>query len=253
MLRLVSMVTGLALMMSACLGQEVEVKQVQVKAITGFTTAKLGGAAILIDDKAVPKVVTAKVVLVETECKFVSMLAIQKGEIVPVDQLSPKEFLVPSNGAGSFIAIVTVSDPGHKMVPVKIEFESEPVVPTPGPSPPGPTPPGPTPGPLPDAFDGLATKVRTQSTGLSKRLEVAANYREYAKKLVDGSNPTATVGSISSEMVAKRNTLLGENQVAWLNLIAFLNSDLTSRWPMDKRTLSEYWLAIAAGLEAPSL
>lgn len=111
--------------------------------------------------------------------------------------------------------------------------------------------PAPEPGPDnpvgPDEFDNLGQRVARWSAGLPKRAEVGAVYLKHAKELVE--SPSSSVESVSKKLVAAvESTLAGDT--AWVEVRKNINADLRARWlsSNDKRWLSRYYVAIAAGL-----
>ncbi|MCA9131196.1 MAG: hypothetical protein KDB22_29130, partial [Planctomycetales bacterium] len=76
---------------------------------------------------------------------------------------------------------------------------------------------------------------------------VGAVYLKHAKELVE--SPSSSVESVSKKLVAAvESTLAGDT--AWVEVRKNINADLRARWlsSNDKRWLSRYYVAIAAGL-----
>jgi len=127
--------------------------------------------------------------------------------------------------------------------------------PTPNPNPtPGPTPtPGPGPNPngcdgvSSDSFDNLGKRVCSWSAGLPKKAEVAAVFEKYAGRLM--KDPSTTINSVSTELIAEREAVLGSDAASYKPLMDDVQTELNARWPMSKGTMANFYMAIAAGLK----
>lgn len=126
--------------------------------------------------------------------------------------------------------------------------------PTPPPTPPEPpAPPEPPTPPAPDVpadeFDNLGQRVAEWAVGLPDLKVLSSIYREYAERML--SDETETITSLSVQLVAAVSAL--PNAASYTALRNAVNADLTARWdsfpPNRRLKLSEYYLAIAAGLE----
>lgn len=256
MLRLLLM-SMLLIIPSTALGQITDVKKAEVRALMNIKDPVVvkdanGQSLVLLDKDA--KVVDSKVLIVSpvTAQKNVSVIAWTSAGFLSVTDVvsaegQPREFIISGDLKGKVFALVTAFDPGLYQRTIDHDFAPPPKPDPDKPDNPDPPKPDPT---LPTEFDKIAERVKGWSVGLPKKSEVAAIYRKYGAKLTDGNSGLATINTISAEMVAERNTLLGADGPAYVSLITNLNTDLAARWPLSKGVLALYWNCIAAGLEA---
>jgi hypothetical protein len=247
----VCLVLGLlaqAFLSSSCLAQ-LDVVDSKIQVVTGLKGVQAVGDILIIDEASQPKFRAAVVLEIATDSKFVDVEAYDPVTNIDADVIqvgdSPKlkRFIIA--GDGKIRVVITAFDPGIKKKRLNLDFGPPAPPPNPEPSP------GPSPepaNPLPQGFDGLASKVKEWSKGLPKKKEVAAVYRSCAVRLL---TPQGTISSISAELVAARTSTLGDT-APYSKLLENIHADLVPRWlGINKAILSDYWNCIAAGLEAP--
>lgn len=179
---------------------------------------------------------------VTTPAKFISVDAFKSDAggltFIEARRVSEHEYLIESTG--QITVIVTAFDPGLEKK-IKTITLGEP--------PPPPPPPTPPPPPVPDdLFGNIGKRAFEWSAGLAQPKDVAQCYREVAKSLRE--TPSLTVNAASEAMVACRSNKLGPAIDAWKPFIDNVFKDLSSRWPLDKGSLADFYDAVAVGLEA---
>lgn len=109
-----------------------------------------------------------------------------------------------------------------------------------------PDPPAPDDSVPEDEFDNIGRQVNSWATGLPGRKLVAGAYKTAAKSLL--TDLSKTTDDVGAEL---KTTLTGlPDFVAYRSFFLSLDKDLGGRWPLARGVLSDYYTAVAAGLEA---
>ena len=228
-------------------GQEPKLKVTSVAgfAVIGLTNPQTVEGSTFSTTKPT-QVKPAGLLDVVTEASDVKVVAFGTG-LKPVELTKLADRQWSWTAPGTTVFIVTATDWDKRINETSIvtaELESAPPGPGPGPGPdpvPNPTVPD-------DRFENIGKRVASWATGLPKRKEVAAVYRNAAKRL--RTDLAATVNIVTSEIESQRTVILTGSADSYAKLIANLNDDVKKRWPLTKRDLSDYCEAIAAGLES---
>lgn len=219
----------------------------KVKVIDGLDNLYTHQNLILFDAKSSPKFFDGAKLQINTAAKFIKVKARKTiFENADIKKLNDNIYLLV--GSGKYAVEITAFDPEKGIDEQTIAIDLGEPKPTPEPNP----PPNPTPGPNPplpipdDKFDNIGKRVSEWSAGLPRKLEVAAIYKEIAIQLEQ--NAALTVGEAGNLLGKKRTDLLGSDLGSYSNFIDKLMNDLKSRWPLDRKSYSEYLLAVYKGL-----
>lgn len=94
-----------------------------------------------------------------------------------------------------------------------------------------------------DKFDNIGQRVGEWATGLDKRIEYAMAYEAAALRLK--LSPDETSDSVAAKLVTQLQAM--SNYSKYLPVGRKIMEDFDKRWPMDRRTIAEYYEAIAIG------
>jgi hypothetical protein len=98
-----------------------------------------------------------------------------------------------------------------------------------------------------DQFDNLGRRIAALSASAPKRHDVGMVYVDVSKRLSSGQ--IISINDAAAEVVRRASSMLGEtDKDRWKQITEAIQTDLNSRWPMGRKTYSEWLLAIAAGL-----
>ena len=189
----------------------------------------------------------AAVLFIESDKDLAASLVKLRCRTAEAKQVETGVYLIDTPGTHEVEVNVISENPLTWDDEIVVVTVGEPVPPTP-PNPPVPPPPD-VPDVPEDQFDNLGQRVAEWATGLPDLTVLAGVYKRYAEKLV--SDASETVGSISEKLLEEVKA--NPNYAAYEELRKSLNADLQQRWAiaaLDRLGLSEYYLAIAAGLEA---
>jgi hypothetical protein len=235
---------------------QIELSYTKAKSLAGVTDPRQIGDQFLVGADSQPTISNVAIIKATTPAKFLKLRArTSLFQTVELEKISNTEWLLSQPGKYAVEATSFDPDKGIDEKTIEVVLDGSPSPPAPGPTPPGPgpgpeptPPPGPTPGPVPvDEFDNIGQRVASWSVGLPKKAQVSACYVRAATRLFE--DPTATINSVSADLVNCRTSLLGNDASLYIALTDKLNADLKARWPMSKGTLADYFVAISKGLQ----
>lgn len=238
------LVLGCLLLGSVAAGQEIEVGTEDV------TVAKVNGRHQVVEDvqQVRPLRITDTVDPVAvTVVKIPTLTEADIIEAVPLPSEAGQTVGIKSRPGKYLVTLYRWDESARRVVTKQCFLTIE------GPDPPEPDPDpddpdNPEPGPAPaDEFDNVGQRVAVSAKGLPRRPDVATNYRQTADQLRE--DLSVTIGDVSSAMVGRRNTILGDDAGRWAPTLTLLQEDLTRRWPLSRYVLADYYDAIATGLE----
>ena len=205
------------------------------RVVSGLSQEKLGNF-IVVDDTTPIVVQNAAVLKVDTQAKWVRVKARKDGKRFSPEKINNTTWIFV--GEGTYDVDIETTDPTKGVEDKILEIVVG-----------APTPPEPPPSPVPDdVFNNLGKRVATAASGLPKRQEIAKLYAEAATQL--RNDPAATVNTVSSKLVVNRQAILGADLTSYNKLIELINTDLSTRWPMAKGSLADYFDIISKGLSS---